>query len=159
MVENKWKVLWLPGAVLIGGTLLAGGVGALLGGGFSDYETLISPPLAPPGWLFPVMWTLLYAAMGAAAFLVWRTGDVDREKALKLYGAQLLVNILWPLWYFRLEWRLFSFFWILLLTGLAVLTWRAFRALDERAGLLFIPYIAWLSFAAYLNLGYYVLNG
>lgn len=158
MAENRLKTFWIPGALLIGGTLLAGGAGALLGGGFSDCETLIAPPLAPPGWLFPVVWTILYAAMGTAAFLVWRTGDVDRAGALKLYGAQLLVNILWPLFYFRLDWRLFSFFWILLLILLAVLTWRAFRVLDERAGWLFIPYIAWLVFAAYLNLGYDVLN-
>ena len=159
MAENKWKTFWIPAAVCVGGTLLAGGIGALLGGGYSDYGTLAPPPLAPPGWLFPVVWTVLYAAMGIAAFLVWRTGDVDRAGALKLYGAQLLVNILWPLFYFRLEWRLFSFFWILLLILLAVLTMRAFKALEEWAGTLFIPYILWLAFAAYLNLGYYILNG
>lgn len=158
MSENKWKTFWIPGAALIGGTLLAGGIGALLGGGFSDYESLTAPPLAPPGWLFPVVWTVLYAAMGIAAFLVWRTKDGDRADALKLYGAQLLVNILWPLFYFRLEWRLFAFFWLLLLILLAMLTHRSFQRLEERAGLLFVPYLVWLAFAAYLNLGYYILN-
>jgi tryptophan-rich sensory protein len=143
----------------VGGTLLAGFIGGLLGGSTGQYATLKSPPLAPPGWLFAPVWLLLYTAMGVAAYLVWQTGDEDRGQALRLYGWQLAVNVLWTLFYFRLEWRLFSFFWILLLIALVALTIQAFYAHSRLAALLLIPYLLWLLFAAYLNLGYYVLNG
>ena len=150
---------WRAFLFFVGGTLLAGFIGGLLGGNFNNYEALKAPPLAPPGWLFAPVWIFLYATMGFAAYLVWQTGDIDRGRALRLYGWQLLVNVLWPLFYFRLEWRLFAFFWILLLIALVALTIRAFYNHSEWAALLLIPYLLWLLFAAYLNLGYYVLNG
>ena len=150
-----------PGALLlyVGGTLLAGAISGLSGGNFGEYALLEAPPLAPPGWLFLPVWITLYALMGVAAFLVDRSGDGDTGRALRLYGAQLLVNILWPLFYFRLGWRLFAFFWILLLIVLVVNTIREFSRHSRVAGWLLVPYLLWLLFAAYLNLGYYVLNG
>ena len=138
--------------------LLAGVVGALLGGGFSANDTLNAPPLAPPAWLFPIVWTILYVAMGVAAYLVWKSHDIDRAPALKLYFIQLAVNVLWTFFYFNLEWRLFSFFWILLLIALVALTIKAFAKHSTAAAWLLIPYFIWLLFAAYLNLGYYILN-
>lgn len=144
--------------VWVGGTLVAGFVAGLLGGDVSSYTQLQAPPLAPPSWLFFPVWVVLYLAMGTAAYLVSRSGDIDRGGALRLYVWQLAVNVLWPLFYFRLEWRLFAFFWILLLIALVALTINAFCRHNRTAGWLMIPYLLWLLFAAYLNLGYWILN-
>lgn len=142
----------------VGITLLAGGIGALLGGDFSVIQALQPPPLAPPSWLFFPVWTVLYIAMGIAAYLIWKTGDIDRNASLRVYFLQLAINLLWPLFFFRLQWRLFAFFWILLLIALVAYTIKRFSAHSTAAAWLLLPYFVWLLFAAYLNLGYYVLN-
>ena len=100
-------------------TLLFGLLSALIGGS-GGYEQLVAPPLAPPRILFPIVWTILYIAMGVAAYFVWQTDDSDRIPAIRLYYVQLAVNALWSLFFFRLDWRLFAFFWILLLPLLPV---------------------------------------
>ena len=158
MLDHTKKFSWKALLFFVGGTLLAGGLSTLLGGDFSVVRTWVAPPLAPPSWLFFPVWTVLYTAMGVAAYLVWQTGDIDRNESLKLYAAQLAVNVLWPLFFFRLEWRLFAFFWILLLIALVAYTIRSFSAHSRVAGWLLVPYLIWLLFAAYLNFGYYVLN-
>ncbi len=147
------------GALLfwVGLTLLLGFVGGLIGSAES-YETLVKPPLSPPGILFPIVWTVLYTLMGVSAYLVWNSGDLDRTAALRLYLIQLIVNVLWPLLFFRLEWRLFSFFWIITLILLVILMLVSFNAICKIATYLNIPYLLWLLFAAYLNLGFYLLN-
>lgn len=141
--------------------LATGGLSALLtGGGMARFAQVNKPPLSPPGWLFPVVWTILYILMGIAAYLVY-VADEDAEskaKALSVYGYQLVVNFLWPVFFFDFGWYLFSFFWLLLLWVLVVQTIRLFSQISETAGYLLIPYLIWLSFAAYLNLGIWYLN-
>lgn len=149
----QWKVL--AGSVI--GTLIAGGIGGLLGGS-ADFDSLQEPPLTPPGWVFPVVWTVLYILMGIAAYLVWATRDADVASLLTLYCKQLGVNILWPFWFFRLEWRSFAFFWALLLAALVSLTMARFRRVSNAAFRLLIPYLLWSLFAVYLSLGFYLLN-
>lgn len=144
--------------VWVGGTLLAGFLSGLLGGNFAVYEQLEAPPLAPPAWLFLPVWATLYLAMGVAAYLVRQSGDVDYAAALRLYVWQLAVNVLWSFFFFRLGWRLFAFFWILLLIALVALTINAFCKHSRTAGWLLVPYFAWLLYAAYLNLGFFVRN-
>lgn len=158
MTIGTKKFSWGAFAFFVGTALLAGGLSALLGGDFSVIQTLNAPPLAPPAWLFFPVWTVLYIAMGIAAYLVWKTGDVDRADSLRVYFLQLAINVLWPLFFFRLEWRLFAFLWILLLIAAVSYTIRRFAAHSTTAAWLLVPYLAWLLFAAYLNLGYYVLN-
>ena len=146
--------------VLLGfvlGTLALGGLGALLGN-TDTYQHIVKPPLSPPAWLFPVAWSILYVLMGIAAYLVWQASATERSGALRLYLAQLVVNVLWPLFFFRLEWRLFAFFWLLLLVALVSLTMVGFRSLSKPAFRLLVPYLLWLVFAGYLNLGTYFLN-
>ena len=140
--------------------LLVGGLAALLsGGGASFYETVSKPPLSPPGWLFPVVWTLLYALMGLSSYLVWREKAAPgRRAALRLYGAQLAVNFLWPLLFFRARLFLLSFVWLLLLIALVIGMLRRFDRVSPRAATLQLPYLFWCLFAAYLNLGVYLLN-
>ena len=154
------KVQWKPLLIALAVPLAAGGLSALISGGMSDYENLIQPPLSPPGWLFPVVWTILYLLMGWASYLVY-TADVpegQKKRALTLYAIQLFLNFLWSPVYFGLQWRLVAFFILLALWAAILLTMRAFSAINEKAGDLFLPYILWVTFAAYLNLGTVLLN-
>ena len=139
-------------------TLLIAAASAFLSGGFSSFEPLKAPPLTPPASIFPIVWTVLYMMMGLAAYLVWNSGDVAQTSTLRLYLLQLIVNALWPIFFFRLQWRLFAFFWLLLLIALVTLTMAGFRHIRKSAYWLMVPYLLWILFAAYLNLGVYLLN-
>ncbi len=141
--------------------LAVGGLSALLtGGGMETFAQVNKPPLSPPGWLFPVVWTILYTLMGIASYLVY-TADIDSEtkaKALSVYGYQLVVNFLWPVFFFSFGWYLFSFFWLLLLWVLVIWNIRLFAEISKPAAYLLVPYLIWLTFAAYLNIGIWYLN-
>ena len=140
--------------------LAVGGLSALVSGGMSGYNDLVQPPLSPPGWLFPVVWTILYLLMGYASYRVATAGasEAQTKQALTLYVIQLFLNFLWSPVYFGLEWRLVAFFILLALWVAILLTLRAFSAIDEKAADLLLPYILWVTFAAYLNLGTVLLN-
>lgn len=140
----------------VGGTLLGAALSSFLAS--PDYSDLIKPPLTPPPWVFPVVWTILYTLMGYAAYRVAGSGERGTEEAVKLYWLQLFVNLLWPIAFFRLEWRLFAFFWLLLLVVLITCTIRRFQPIDATAARLLYPYLAWCGFATYLNLAFYLLN-
>ena len=155
-MKTKWKSLLIALAI----PLAVGGAGALLSGGMTNYGAMVKPPLSPPGWVFPVVWSVLYLLMGWASWLVWKS-DASREvkrRALILYGAQLAVNFIWPLVFFGGEMYLAALLILIALWVLILLTIRAFSGINERAGDLLIPYILWVSFAAYLNLGIFLLN-
>ncbi len=122
------------------------------------YKTLERPPLLPPGWLFPVVWTVLYALMGIAAYRVYNSEAENRTGALVLYGVQLLVNFLWPIVFFRFQNIGAAMAVLILLFVLVVLTAVQFYKADRLSGLLLIPYLLWLAFALYLNIGLYFLN-
>ena len=140
----------------IGGTLAIAGISTLLGR--PNIEELVKPPLTPPAWLFPVAWSILYLLMGYAAYRISMSTDGDKSGALKTYWLQLAVNALWSPVFFTLEWRLFAFFWLLLLIVLIGRAIMQFGAIDRTASRLLYPYLAWCAFAAYLNLGFYLLN-
>ena len=87
--------------------------------GMKVFATLNKPPLSPPGWLFPVVWTILFIMMGIASFLIAsRPKSRARDKALTLYGIQLAVNFLWPFFFFGAGWYGFAFLWLIFLWGL-----------------------------------------
>ena len=156
MNGRKWPVYlaWIAGTEAVGALS-----GWLTRGGAERYARLIvKPPLSPPGWVFPVVWSVLYLLMGIGAYLVYHSGDLDRGPPLRMYLLQLLVNLLWPFFFFRLEWRLFAFFWLLLLIALVTLTMAGFKHICPAAYRLLIPYLLWTLFAAYLNLAFYLLN-
>ena len=157
MKEKNWKHLLL----CLAAPLATGGVGALLGGDFSQsYGAMYKPLLSPPGWVFPVVWTLLYLLMGWASYLVLTSeaSEPRRRRALTVYAVQLGLNLLWPLFFFRLGWYVFAFVWLLALLAAVLLCQVLFRYIVRRAGQLLIPYLVWLFFAAYLNLGVAILN-
>lgn len=151
------KINWKKLLICLAIPLAVGGLGALLSGGMSDYGAMVKPPFSPPGWVFPVVWSILYLLMGYASYRILESG-AEVKKPLILYGLQLFANFAWPLLFFGGGWFLLSFFWLILLWVLIYLTIRAFSKIDETAGNLLIPYILWVTFAAYLNFGIYLLN-
>lgn len=141
--------------------LLVGAIAALLtSGGMGMFETIEKPVLSPPGWLFPIVWTILYTLMGISSYLVINSGAEQEkiDKAISIYGYQLVVNFLWPTFFFNLNWYLFSFFWLVLLWILVLIMIFRFLEIDKRAAWLNIPYLIWLTFAGYLNLAIWLLN-
>ena len=149
---------WLLYLLTVGLTLLGGTIAGLLSmNSRMVYETLQQPPLAPPGWVFPVVWTILYILMGIGIGIVLDKGG-DTAPALRIYLVQLLVNYLWPILFFRLELRGISFFWLLLLIILVVIMILRFDRISTLSAWLQIPYLLWLIFAAYLNFSFWLLN-
>lgn len=144
--------------------LLAEAVGVLSGWLTKDAmmafgQTILQPPLSPPGWLFPVVWTVLYALMGISAARVYQTPPSKmRSLGLNLFVVQLAVNFFWSPVFFNLQAFGFAFFWLLLLWGLVLWMILVFWKVNPLAAKLQIPYLVWLTFAAYLNLGIWYLN-
>lgn len=137
--------------------LIVGGVIGLIISGSIDYDSLQKPPLAPPSILFPIMWTILYILMGISYGILKDKTLVNKEINL-IYYIQLFVNALWPIAFFVLKWRLFAFFWIILLAILIIIMIIKFYKKNKLSGLLQIPYLLWTLFATYLNLSIYLLN-
>ena len=153
MHNIKWKNMITALAIPLG----VGGLSALLTRkAMSDFQDVKQPPLAPPMWAFPVAWTILYLLMGIASYLI--AEEQENNKALILYAVQLAVNFFWSIWFFNLRWYLFSFFWLVLLWFLILATAVSFYRLNKKAAFLLIPYLLWVTFAGYLNLGIYLLN-
>ena len=140
--------------------LAVGGLAALLSGGMGNYKVMNQPPLSPPGWVFPVVWTLLYLLMGEASYRVLASGAEKTEirTALIAYGVQLFLNFLWPLVFFGGQMYLTAFLILIALWVGIFVTMRLFSKINETAGDLLIPYLLWVTFAGYLNLGVFLLN-
>lgn len=122
------------------------------------FGSAIKPPLSPPAALFPIVWTILYILMGISAYLIKREKSEFQEEALTLYGYQLIVNFLWPVFFFFFEWYFFSLLWLFLLWFLVLKMILTFWKILPLAAYLNIPYFLWLTFAAYLNAGIWLLN-
>ena len=149
--ENR-KPTWRSLILLFVTTL---GIGALVGfltqRDSSFYEELIKPSFAPPAWLFPVAWSLLYTAMAISMWFVLRAQGRDRFILLGLYAAQLAVNLFWPFLFFTQQALGLAFFWLILLWALAAIMLYQFFRESRVAGWLLVPYQLWLTFAAVLN--------
>lgn len=147
---------------LIASLAISLGTGALSGflsmGAMQDFENAAQPPLSPPSFLFPIVWTILFTLMGISSYIIFESDHDKRTKALVLYGVQLAVNFFWPLLFFNLNAYLFAFLWLILLIILVINMITTFYEINKTAALLQLPYLAWITFAAYLNFGVYVLN-
>lgn len=139
-----------------------GALSAFVTGNIGErYRDYTQPPLSPPGIVFPIVWIVLYALMGIASYLIYeevKGREKEKQEALLFYGLQLAVNFIWPIIFFR-----FSAYWvavvvILVLLVLVIITAIKFRELNKNAFWLLVPYIIWLFFATYLNIGVAVLN-
>lgn len=134
-----------------------GGIVGFITSKFIDYETLVKPPLAPPGVAFPIVWTILYILMGVSYGILKSNKQTDSQIDF-IYYLQLGVNALWSIFFFVFKWRLFSVAWILLLALLILSMIKQFLKKNKVAGLLQLPYIAWVLFVTYLTIGVYILN-
>ncbi len=153
--RNQWLVL--AGFILL--CLAVGSIGGFATQDSIDswYRALAKPSWNPPDWVFAPVWTLLYVMMGFAAWLVWKTRD-RVGPAMVLFGVQLVFNLLWSLIFFGLRSPGLALIEVVFLWGSVLLTMLAFFGRQATAGWLFVPYLAWVSFAAILNLAIWRLN-
>lgn len=124
------------------------------------YNSMIKPPLAPPAFIFPIVWIALYLVIGIALLLVCRApaDRGTRREALAYFFAQLFLNFLWPIVFFRLRMPFLAIFIELALWILTGITTVKFYKIKPAAGLLMLPYWLWVTFALYLNVGFWLLN-
>lgn len=138
--------------------------GFFAGNSSAVYQSLNQPPLSPPGWVFPVVWTALYACMGTAAYFIYRQGEekaapfVQVRRALILYAVQLAVNFLWSIVFFGMRQYGWAIAVIVILDLLVIATLLCFAHISQAAAWLMLPYLVWILFATYLNVGVYLLN-
>ena len=157
---NK-KINYKTFAISILIPLAVGGLSALFTiGSMKDFEALTQPPLSPPSWLFPVVWTVLFVLMGIASYIAVESPSSAqaKERAFKVYFLQLGFNFLWSIIFFTFGAYEIAFVWLAILLALIVITAVRFYRINRTAGILLMPYIAWVVFAGYLNLAIAYLN-
>lgn len=156
---KKYSILALIIALII--PMVVGGVSSALSSqGMTMYGSLNKPPLSPPAWVFPVVWTILYLMMGLASYYIFISEADRRTKtmALVFYAIQLAINFMWSIIFFNWNEYLIAFFWLLLLWCVVIICAFRFFPINKTAAYLLIPYIIWLTFAAYLNMGTYYIS-
>lgn len=151
-------------AVAILASLVVGASGSVFTamGMESWYPALQQPDVAPPDWVFGPVWTTLFVLMGTAAWLVWRAVGGGRDRAAKLalavFALQFLVNVAWSAAFFGLQSIEAGLVVVAVLLVAILATMVAFARVDRRAAALLVPYLAWVTFATYLNYQFWVLN-
>ena len=158
VTKSNWKVyaIWI---------LFCEAVGAISGwlsrNGIEIYKAMaVKPPLTPPAWVFPVVWGILFALMGISAARISLTPESKaRSQVLNLFAVQLVLNFFWPLFFFNAQAYGFALIWLVLLWITVLIVIIRFYPIDMTASWLLVPYLAWLTFAVYLNAGVWLLNG
>lgn len=153
----QWRLLLVCLAVPLG----VGGVsGWISRGGQAAFAAMNKPPLSPPGWIFPAVWTVLFILMGTASYLVLTSSRsrLGTGRAMGAYGLQLGMNFLWPVLFFNLGNYLLSLVWLLVLWLAILVTAIRFSRISKTAARLLLPYLVWVGFAGYLNWGICLLN-
>lgn len=141
--------------------LLIGAISAALSRrGMATYAGMPKPPLSPPAWAFSVAWTILYIMMGLASYFILVSESDARAKtmAMVIYSMQLAMNFMWSILFFTCGLYLFAFIWLMIMWAMVIVCAFRFYSINRTAAYLMIPYILWLTFAAYLNMGAYVLK-
>ena len=139
--------------------LLIGGLSALITmGNMQLFDSINKPPLAPPKWLFPVVWTILYIMMGIASYFLYKADSEEGREALVLYGIQLFFNFWWSIIFFNLKAYWFAAIWLFTMWIIILILLIKSKKIDVRAFWLLIPYFLWTTFAFYLNVGIAILN-
>lgn len=156
---NKWNALRPYLFFVVLALVVCAAAGAAARAGMEAYDLLTKPPATPPDRLFPVVWTLLYLLMGIAMGRVWRAASGSaRRQAAALWCVQLGVNGFWPVVFFLWQAHGAAFFLLAGLVALVLAMSAQFSRRDPAAAWLCVPYLLWLLFAAYLNLGVWLLN-
>ena len=157
MKKTNWKTY----VVFVVLTEIVGGIsGFLTRKGTKVYQaTVRQPPLSPPGAVFPIVWSILFALMGIGAARIWQAPlSTERTQSLRLFFSQLGFNFFWSIIFFNLQAFGFALLWLAVLWVLIAMMINSFRKVDKLAAVLQIPYLLWVSFAAYLNFGVWRLN-
>jgi len=160
-IKLRWKNMIV--CVLIS-IAIAEGVGILSALLTKDtmqkYKELVLPSFSPPGWLFPIVWSVLFLLMGIASYRIYNSGFQKEivKDALVFYVTQLIFNFFWTIIFFRFDLKGFAFVWIIILLCLIIITTLKFYKIDKIAAYLMIPYILWVGFASFLNLAIWQLN-
>lgn len=137
--------------------LIGGSIVGLIINKSIDYNYLVNPPLSPPSYLFPIVWSILYLLIGAS-YYIYRKNNNDNPLTIKLYYIQLILNYLWSIIFFTLKLRTLAVIWIIVLAITVIYLMIRFYKEERTIFYLFIPYILWVLFATYLNIGIVVLN-
>ncbi len=157
-MKNKIKTY----VISIAAALAVGGLSALATADNMDiYSEIERPPLSPPSILFPIVWTILFILMGISAAMIFLKREKNSETArnsLIIYGISLILNFFWSIIFFNMQAFLFAFIWIILLWASILLTIIGYRKISPLAAALQVPYLLWVTFAAYLNLAIFIIN-
>lgn len=137
--------------------LTVGAISSLLSGSMS-YSAFNKPSFSPPGYFFPIVWTILYILMGISSYIIYSSDNAGKDKALKTYTLQLIFNFFWSILFFGFSLYLFAFIWLIGLIILIIIMIYQFYNINPLAAYLQIPYLLWCLFAAYLNYTIYTLN-
>lgn len=137
--------------------LIGGSIVGLIINKSIDYNYLVNPPLSPPSYLFPIVWNILYLLIGIS-YYIYRKNNNDNPLTIKLYYIQLILNYLWSIIFFTLKLRTLAVIWIIILAITIIYLMIRFYKEERTIFYLFIPYILWVLFATYLNIGIVVLN-
>ncbi len=146
---NIKKLIFYIAVPLVCGTI----VGLLTSKGYQD---MIMPFFAPPGIVFPIVWSILYVLMGISRYLIYDNGN--SQECVNLYNIQLVFNLLWSFIFFSFKWYFVAFLWLIILLYLVVKMVLCFYKVNKVSAYLQIPYILWLSFASVLNIAVFILN-
>ena len=140
-------------------SLTVGGLSALSSAGnMNIYDKITPPPLSPPGWLFPVVWTLLFTLMGISSALVFTQKNTKKEDTLFVYAVSLVLNFSWSIFFFNMQAFIVSFILLVALWLSIIITMVKYYKLSKTAAWLQLPYLLWVTFAGYLNLAIILLN-
>ncbi len=158
LARHKWYV---DALLFILGTIALGGLATLLGGQMFNFQNYKMPPGTVPKIVFPIAWSIIYIAIGVSTFLMWRDKEIktsDRKINLILYFIHMFFNVLWPLWFFRLDLPIVACVWLVLTVISATIVMYRYFSCNLPAGLIFSIYTLWLLYALYLNLGLVLIN-
>ncbi len=158
-MKNKNKIKKLFNLILsIVIPLALGALVGFLSGSSNGYNDFIKPIFAPPGIVFPIVWSILYILMGISEYIISMSDSLYRNNALNIYYVQLIVNLLWSFIFFKFKLILLAAIWILLLIVLVILMIIKLKKVNMFSAYLQIPYLLWLVFALILNISIYILN-
>lgn len=138
--------------------VVSGIIIGLISSSYNNYSNLNLPSFAPPGILFPIVWTILYTLMGISSYIIDESNSYKKRKALSIYKIQLVINLLWSIIFFVFDLKTLAFVWIILLIVAVITMIKEFYNINKTAAYLQVPYLLWLIFASILNLSVIFLN-
>lgn len=152
------KINWKRLIIIIIITFIVGSFFSFFTMNNMDTFKELEKPVNVPGILFPIVWSILYLLMSISCYIITTKDDKSKDNAIIWYGIQLVINSLWSLIFFGFSAYLFAFIWIILLLAIVIIMIAKFYKIDKMASYLNIPYVLWILFAGFLNLGIYILN-